>query len=138
MCGELGVFVPNDAPAGVAVEDPLCGVVGIGFGETVGVAFGGDLGPVVEVEGDFDESGVGDIQLLVEFANRHGIFGRGAEGPDGREVVWGKGDNRCRIVVEQVSPVNGHRNSSHLPYRNTLEAPSLASSGMALPPDKLP
>ena len=35
---------------GVAVENPLRRVVGIGFGQAVGVAFGGDLLPVGEVE----------------------------------------------------------------------------------------
>ena len=35
----------------VAVENPLRRVVGIGFGQAVGVAFGGDVLPVGEVEG---------------------------------------------------------------------------------------
>jgi hypothetical protein len=35
--------------AGVAVHDPLLRVVGIGFGQAVGVAFGCDLLPVCEV-----------------------------------------------------------------------------------------
>jgi hypothetical protein len=34
----------------MTVKDPLGGVVGIGFREAVGVFFGGDFGPVVEVE----------------------------------------------------------------------------------------
>ena len=41
---------------GVAVEEPLGGVVGLGFGKTVGVFLSGDLLPVFEVERDFHES----------------------------------------------------------------------------------
>ena len=40
---------------GVAVEQPLRGVVGIGLGQAVGVALGSDLLPVGEVEGDFSK-----------------------------------------------------------------------------------
>ena len=45
----------------VTVKDPLGRVVGVGLRQAVGVAFGGDLLPVGEVEGNFDEGGVGDI-----------------------------------------------------------------------------
>ena len=48
----------------VALEEPLGGVVAVGFGEAVGVFLGGDLLPAFEVEGDLDERSVRDIQLL--------------------------------------------------------------------------
>ncbi|MPM04011.1 hypothetical protein SDC9_50278 [bioreactor metagenome] len=41
--GPLGSIVPQDGAAWMAVEDPLGGVVGIGFREAVGVFFGGDF-----------------------------------------------------------------------------------------------
>ena len=43
------------------MKDPLSRVVRIGLGQTVRVFFLGELGPVVEIEGDFDQCGVGDI-----------------------------------------------------------------------------
>ena len=45
----------------VTVKDPLGRIVRVGFRQTVRVAFGGDLLPVGEVEGNFDKSGVGDF-----------------------------------------------------------------------------
>ena len=39
----------------VTVKNPLGRVVGVGLRQAVGIAFGGDLLPVGEVEGDFDE-----------------------------------------------------------------------------------
>jgi len=38
----------------VLVEEPLGGVVGVGFGEAVGVLLGGDSLPALQIEGDFD------------------------------------------------------------------------------------
>ena len=49
----------------VALEEPLGGVVAVGFGEAVRVFLGGDLLPAFEVEGDLDQRGVRDVQLLV-------------------------------------------------------------------------
>ncbi len=43
------------------MEDPLGWIVGVGFGQAVGVFFLGDFGPAVEVEGDFDQRGVSDF-----------------------------------------------------------------------------
>ena len=45
------LVIPDDRAAGMAVEDPLGGVVGVGFGQAIGVLVFGDLGPVFEVEG---------------------------------------------------------------------------------------
>ena len=87
----LGVLVPDDAPAWVTVEEPLSGVVGVGVGEAVGVPLVGDLLPVIEVEGNLDEGGVGDVEFLVDLANRLCVLRRRAESPDGgqRIVVQG-------------------------------------------------
>ncbi len=38
---DLGLFVPDDAPAGISVEDPLRGIIGVGFGKAVRVTHGG-------------------------------------------------------------------------------------------------
>ena len=54
IAGEAGEgdvqFCPGIGVARVAMEQPLGGVVGIGFGQAVGVFFRGDLLPVGEVE----------------------------------------------------------------------------------------
>ena len=52
----------------MTVEDPLSRIVGVGLGETVGVFFVGDFGPVIEVERNFEQGGVGYIQFLIEFS----------------------------------------------------------------------
>ena len=51
---------------GLPWEDPLSGIVGIGFREAVGVLIGSDLLPVIEVEGNFDEGGISDFQRLIQ------------------------------------------------------------------------
>ena len=83
----LGVFVPDDAAAWMAVEQPLGGVVGVRFGQAVGVSLGGDLLPVVQIERNLDESCIRDVELLIDFANGAGVLGRRAEGPDGGEML---------------------------------------------------
>ena len=52
----------------MAVEQPLGRVVAVRLGQAVGIFLGGDFLPVVEVEGDFDQRGVGDTDLLVLFS----------------------------------------------------------------------
>ena len=47
------------------MKEPLGRVVGVGLGQAIGVLFLGGFGPVGEVEGNFDQGGVGDIELLV-------------------------------------------------------------------------
>jgi hypothetical protein len=54
----------------MAVENPLGWVVGIGEREAGGVFFFGCLCPVVEVEGDFDQSGACYINFLVYLSNQ--------------------------------------------------------------------
>lgn len=61
VAGSFGLFVPDHATTWVAVEDPLGGVVGIRLGEAVGVLVDRNLLPMIEVEGDLDERGVGDV-----------------------------------------------------------------------------
>ena len=113
---------------GVAVEQPLRGVVGVGLGQAVGVALGGDLLPVGEVEGDFDQRGVGDVQLLVDAANGFVVFGGGAEAPDGGEVGgvvrhdWGTANVKFSTRVQR------DRQLSHHAYNDTLLTPN----GLAL------
>jgi hypothetical protein len=70
----------------------------------VGVLLGGDLLPVVEVEGDFDEGGVGDVEFLVDFPDGGVVVRRGAEAPDGGEVggSWGMIE---AILLSYSSPV---------------------------------
>ena len=68
MGGPFCFFVPNYRAAGVAVEDPLGGVIGIGFWKTMGVFFSSYFFPVIEVEGDFDKCCWGYIQFLVYFS----------------------------------------------------------------------
>jgi len=82
------------------VEDPLGGIIGIGLGQSVWVFFFGDFGPVVEVEGDFDKSGVCNIQFLVNSSHRFVVFGRGAVAPDGREELRLFRDNGCYVLVK--------------------------------------
>ncbi len=69
----------------VALEEPLGRVVAVGFGEAVRVFLGGDLLPAFEVERDFDERGVGDVQLLVDSANGGVELGGLAKAPDRAE-----------------------------------------------------
>ena len=59
----------------MTVEDPLSGIIGVGAGEPVGISFVGDLGPVVEVEGHFDQRGVGNLECLVDAPHRLVILG---------------------------------------------------------------
>ena len=66
----------------VAVEKPLGRVVAVGLGQTVGVFLGGDFLPVLEVEGDFDESSVCDIKLLVNFSYCFVVIGRSTITPN--------------------------------------------------------
>ena len=52
----------------MAVEEPLRRVVAVRLGQAVGVFFGGDFLPVGEVEGDFDQSRVGDTSSFWSIA----------------------------------------------------------------------
>ena len=67
--------VPDDRPAGVAVKDPLGGIVGVGTGEAVGVPFAGDSGPMFEVEGDLDQRRIGHVEFLIDAPHRLVVFG---------------------------------------------------------------
>ena len=58
MRGPFALFVPDHRAAGMAVEDPLGRVVGVGLGEAVRVFFGGDLTPVVGIERNAFKSGI--------------------------------------------------------------------------------
>ena len=71
----------------MAVEYPLGRIIGVGFGQAVGVFFLCDFCPVVEVERDFDQRGVGDIQLLVNAPHLFVVFRRRTEAPDGGDVA---------------------------------------------------
>ena len=53
--GAFGPFVPDDTSARIAVEDPLGGVVRVGFREAEGVTFGGNLLPVIKIKGNLDQ-----------------------------------------------------------------------------------
>ena len=79
VAGAFGFFVPDHATTRIAVADPLGGVVGIGLREAVGVLVGGDLLPVIEVEGDFDKSACRDVQLLVDPTEQRAMFAGGAK-----------------------------------------------------------
>ena len=89
----------------MAVEYPLSGVVGIGLGEAVGVFFFGYLRPVAKIKGDFDQSGVGNFQGLVNTPHCFVIFGSRAEAPDGREVNMIVRDDCCHILVKTLFPI---------------------------------
>ena len=52
-----------------AVEEPLRRVVALRLGQAVGVLLRRDLLPMGKVEGDFDERGIGDVHLLVQFSS---------------------------------------------------------------------
>ena len=73
--GPFDLFIPDHRTTGMAVEDPLGGIIGVGLGETVGVVFLGNFGPVVEVEGDLDQGGVGDFQTLINLPHRLVVLG---------------------------------------------------------------
>ena len=49
----------------MAMEDPLRGVVGVGLGQAVGVLFGGDFGPMVEIKGRFFRNSWRNIDFLI-------------------------------------------------------------------------
>ena len=49
----------------MAVEEPLRRVVAVRLGQAVGIFLGGDFLPVGEVEWNFDQRRIGDINLLV-------------------------------------------------------------------------
>ena len=51
----LLLLIPDDRTTGVAVEDPLGGIVAVGHGKSVGIFLLGDFGPTFQVEGDFDQ-----------------------------------------------------------------------------------
>lgn len=48
----LGFLIPNNRAAGVPVENPLGGVIGIGLGQAVGVFFGSNGCPMVKIKRD--------------------------------------------------------------------------------------
>ena len=56
-------LVPLDGATGVAVEDPLRWVVGVGLRQSVRIRSIRYAAPVIEVEGNFDQRGVGDVDL---------------------------------------------------------------------------
>ncbi|ERS84085.1 hypothetical protein Q672_19450 [Marinobacter sp. EVN1] len=51
------------------MEDPLGGVVSVGFGQTVGVFVFADFLPITYIEGDFYQCGISYIFLLVDFSD---------------------------------------------------------------------
>lgn len=57
------------------MEYPLGGIVGVGFGQAVGIFFFGDLGPVVEIKGNFDQGGIGHFDALVDLSYHFIVFG---------------------------------------------------------------
>ena len=60
----------------VALEEPLGRVVAVGLGEAVRVLLGGDLLPVLEVEGDLREKTVLNTGLIVQLTNFSSKRGR--------------------------------------------------------------
>ena len=111
------------------MEDPLGGVVGIGFREAVRVLIGGDLFPVFDVEGDFDEGGVGDLQRLIDFAYRGSVLGGGAEAPDGGQAGDVIGDYDCYVLMESVRCVVVRKQHTHPVHGDTGLADSLGAFG---------
>jgi hypothetical protein len=77
----FGVIVPDYRTAGVAVEYPLGRVVRVRLGKPVRIGLLRDFGPPLDVEGDLDESGVGDVQLLIYLPDGIVVFRRGAVAP---------------------------------------------------------
>ncbi len=73
--GPLPGLVPDHRSAGVAVEDPLGGIVGVGAGEAVRIFSPGCFGPVVEIEGNLRQRGVGDLERLVDAPYHVVVFG---------------------------------------------------------------
>ena len=91
---------------GVAVEEPLGGVVGIGLGQSVGVAFGGDLLPAFTVKGNLDQGRVGDLErLLVNLSNRARIVIEEQNDQTSREIL--------AIILGTISSLHWYQISNH-------------------------
>ena len=91
--GVLGV-------GGVAVEEPLRGIVRLRLRQAVRVFFLCHLLPTLQVEGDFDESSISDLQRFIERANGLVEFGRGAEGPDCWKVCLFIREYNGSVIIE--------------------------------------
>ena len=99
-----------------------------GSGRPFGYFFVGHRLPVGEVEGDFDEGGVGHHQLLVEFANLYGeIFGLNVA--EQRRKMVGVGRNNCRDeLVEQLATICTCSQFRHYRHRDSTTAPDFSTS----------
>ena len=72
----------------------------LGLGEAVGVLFFSDFAPVVEIEGNFNQSCISDIKFLVNASHSFVVFGRRAKAPKCRQVRVLFGDDHRCVVVE--------------------------------------
>ena len=69
---------------------------------------------MVEIEGNLDQRGIGDVHLLIDFPDGFVVLRRRTETPDGGQVFCAVRDDRGGIVVERSRQVQGYRQRLHL------------------------
>ena len=111
----------------VAVEDPLRGVVRVWLGETVRILLLCYLAPVVEVEWDLHESGVGYVQLLVDPAHGFVVLGRRAESTRWQQVASALyGTSGVQLLSNSLPRIDGNWQACHTSDYNAQLSPEHA------------